>query len=117
MSPQCCLVLPNRWTDRRCWRGCGLLLLRSEGGGTLARPYLVQGLACDCHGGDESLLLSIRGNSGSPSRDHGVVLLPVGSGGMSRGRGIVLLPVGGGSGHGSHDSGLLVIDGEIRGAA
>jgi hypothetical protein len=37
--------------------GDGLLLFLSEGGGTLARPCLVQGLACDSHGGDESLLL------------------------------------------------------------
>jgi hypothetical protein len=34
----------------------GLLLLPSEGGGALTRQCFVQGLACDSHGSDESLL-------------------------------------------------------------
>ncbi len=60
----------------------------------LARLCLVQGLACGSHGGDESLLLSVRGSGG----------------GLSRGRGVILLPLGGGGG-------LLLIDGEVGGAA
>jgi hypothetical protein len=75
--------------------GDGLLLFPSKGGGVLACPCLVQGLACGSHGGDKSLLLSVRG-SGS---------------GLSHGRGVVLLPLGGGGG------GLLLIDGEVGGAA
>jgi hypothetical protein len=73
--------------------GDGLLLLPSESSGALARPCLIQGLACDSDGGDKSLMLSIRG-SGS---------------GLSHGCGTVLLPLGGG--------GLLLVDGEVRGAA
>jgi hypothetical protein len=79
--------------------GDGLLLFPSEGGGALARPCLVQDLTCGSHDGDESLLLSMRGSGG----------------GLSRGRSVVLLPLGGG---GSRDSGgLLLIDGEVGGAA
>jgi hypothetical protein len=66
----------------------GLLLLPSEGGCALVRPCLVQGLACDSHDSDESLLLSVRGSGGGLSRDRGVLLLPLGAGG--------LLPVDGG---------------------
>jgi hypothetical protein len=73
--------------------GDGLLLLPSEGGGALTRPCLVQGLACGSYGGDESLLLSVCGSDGS----------------LSRGRGVVLLSLSGG--------GLLLIDGEVGGAA
>jgi hypothetical protein len=73
--------------------GDGLLLFPSEGGGVLARPCLIQGLACGSHGGDESLLLSVRGSGG----------------GLSCGRGVVLLPLGGGGG-------LLLVDGEVGGA-
>jgi hypothetical protein len=75
--------------------GDGLLLFPSEGGDALARPCLIQGLACGSHGGDESLLLSVRGSSG----------------GLSCGRGIVLLLLGDGGG------GLLLVDGEVGGAA
>jgi hypothetical protein len=75
--------------------GDGLLLFPSEGGGAPARPCLVQGLACGSHGGDESLLLSVRGSGG----------------GLSRGRGVVLLPLGSGGG------GLLLVDGEVGGVA
>jgi hypothetical protein len=58
-----------------------------------ARSCLVQGLTCDSHGSDESLLLSVRGSDG----------------GLSRGYDIVLLPLGGG------DGGLLPVDGgEVR---
>jgi hypothetical protein len=78
--------------------GDGLLLFPSEGGGALTRPCLIQGLACGSHGGDESLLLSVRGSGG----------------GLSRGRGVVLLPLGGGRDGGG---GLLLIDGEVGGAA
>jgi hypothetical protein len=69
--------------------GDGLLL--NEGGGALARPCVVQGLACDSHGSDESLLFSMRGSSGSLSHSRGVVLLPIGCG-----SGDGLLPVDGG---------------------
>jgi hypothetical protein len=68
----------------------GLLLLPSEGSGTLAHPGLIQGLACNSHGDDESLLLSRRG-------------------GLRRGSGVILLPL-------SSDS-LLLIDEEVGGAA
>jgi hypothetical protein len=78
--------------------GDGLLLFPSEGGGAFARPCLIQGLACGSHGGDESLLLSVRGSGG----------------GLSCGRCVVLLPLGGG---GSRDGGLLLVDGEVGGAA
>jgi hypothetical protein len=50
--------------------------------------------------GCDSLLLSARGSNG----------------GLSRGRGAVLLPLGGG-GDDSHDGGLLLVDGEVGGAA
>jgi hypothetical protein len=63
--------------------GDGLLLFPSEGGGTFTRPCLVQGLACGSHGGDESLLLLVRGSGGGLSRGCGVILLPLGSGGGS----------------------------------
>jgi hypothetical protein len=58
--------------------GDGLLLLPSEGGGVLARPCLVQGLACGSHGSDESLLVSLRGSSGGLSRSRDIVFLPLG---------------------------------------
>jgi hypothetical protein len=74
-----------------------LLLLPSEGGGTLIRPGLVHGLACDNHNGDESLLLSVRGSGD----------------GLSQGRGVILLLLSGSSGHGD----LLLINGEGGGAA
>jgi hypothetical protein len=57
--------------------GEGLLLLPSEGGGTLVRPSLVQDLACSSHDDDESLLLSLRSSDSGLSHDHGVVLLPL----------------------------------------
>jgi hypothetical protein len=76
--------------------GDGLLLLPSEGGGTLARPCLIQGPACGNHCGDESLILSVH-----CSGDR-----------LSHGRGIVLLPLGGGG-----RGGLLLIDGEVGVAA
>jgi hypothetical protein len=72
----------------------GILLLPSEGSGALACPCLIQGLACGNHDGDKSLMLSVRGSSG----------------GLSHGRGVVLLPFGGGGG-------LLLVDGEVEGAA
>jgi hypothetical protein len=80
--------------------GDGLLLFPSEGGGTLARQCLIQGLVCGSHSGDESLLLLVRGSGG----------------GLSRGRGVVLLPLGGG-GDRDGDGGLLLVDGEVGGAA
>jgi hypothetical protein len=75
--------------------GDGLLLLPSEDGGGLTRPCLDQGLVCGNHGGNESLLFSVRDSGG----------------GLSHGSDIVLLPLGGGGG------GLLLIDGEVGGAA
>jgi hypothetical protein len=66
----------------------GLILLPSEGGGVLARPCLIQGLAYGSYDSDESLLLSMRGSGGGLSRSHSVVLLPLGGGGG-------LLPVDG----------------------
>jgi hypothetical protein len=71
------------------------LLLPSEGGGTLTRPCLIQGLVCGSHDNDESLLLSVHSSGG----------------GLSRGCGIVLLPLGGG------DGGMLPIDGGEVGVA
>jgi hypothetical protein len=44
--------------------GDGLQLLPSDGGGMLTRLGVDQGLACGSHGGDESLLLSVRGSGG-----------------------------------------------------
>jgi hypothetical protein len=73
----------------------GLLLLPSEGGGTLARTGLVKGLVCDSHGDDESLSLSLCGSCGDLSHGRGVVLLPLCSGGGSD---------------------LLLVDVEVRGA-
>jgi hypothetical protein len=69
----------------------GLPLLSSEGGGALAHPCLVQGVACDSHD-----------NSGSLSHDRDIVLLPLGGGD--------LLPVDGGevgvaTPHGRQDGG------------
>jgi hypothetical protein len=78
----------------------GLLLFPSEGGGALTHPCLVQGLACGSHGGDESLLLSVRSSGG----------------GLSHSRGIVLLPLGVSGGRDGGDS-LLLVDGEVGGAA
>jgi hypothetical protein len=69
-----------------------LLLLPSEGGGTLVRPGLIQGLACGSHDGDESLLLSLSGSGN----------------GLSRGCVVLLLLSGGG---------LLLVDGEVGGVA
>jgi hypothetical protein len=60
----------------------GLLLLPSKGGGTLACPYLIQGLACGSHDGDESLLLSVR-DSGSGGRG-GLLLINGEVGGVAR---------------------------------
>jgi hypothetical protein len=68
----------------------GLLLLLSEGSGALTHPCLIQGLACSSHDDDESLLLSWRS-------------------GLRRGGGVIILPLSG--------DGLLLIDGEVRGAA
>jgi hypothetical protein len=67
----------------------GLLLLSSEGGSSLACTGLIQDLACNSHGGDESLLLSLHGSRS----------------GLSRGRDVVPLPLSGGDG-------LLLIDRE-----
>jgi hypothetical protein len=75
-----------------------LLLLPSDGGGALARPGLVQGLTCGSHGGDESILLWMAGSGG----------------GLSCGRGVILLPL---SGEGGRSGGLLLINGEVGGAA
>jgi hypothetical protein len=77
--------------------GNGLLLFPSEGGSAFARLCLIQGLVCGSHGGDESLLLSVRGSGDGLS--HDIILLPLSDGG------------------GSHDGGLLLIDGEVGGAA
>jgi hypothetical protein len=66
-----------------------LLLLPSEGSGAIARLALIQGLACGSHGGDENLLLLVRGSDG-----------------------VVLLPLGEGSGHD-----VLLVDVEVGGAA
>jgi hypothetical protein len=71
--------------------GDGLSLLSSEGGGALAHPCLVQGVACDSHD-----------SSGSLSHGRDVVLLPLGSGD--------LLPIDGGevgvaTRHGRQDGG------------
>jgi hypothetical protein len=71
-----------------------LLLLPSEGGNILALPCLIQGLVCGRHGGDESLLLSLRSSDGGLSHGRGVLLLPLSSGGD-----------------------LLLIDEEVGGAA
>jgi hypothetical protein len=73
--------------------GDGLLLFPCEGGGALTHPCLVQGFLCGSHDGDERLLLSMHGSGG----------------GLSRGRIVLLLPLGGG--------GLLLVDGEVEGAA
>jgi hypothetical protein len=77
--------------------GDDLLLLPRESSDALARPSLIQGVVCGSHGGDESLLLSVRGSGRS----------------LSHSRGVILLPLSGGGGHG--DS-LLLIDGEVGGA-
>jgi hypothetical protein len=70
--------------------GDDLLLLSSEGGDVLTRPSPIQGLACD---NDESVLLSMRGSGGGLSRDRILLLLHLSGGG------------------------LLLIDGEVGGAA
>jgi hypothetical protein len=75
--------------------GDGLLLLLSEGGGTLMHSCPIQGLACSSHDDDESRLLLVHGSGG----------------GLSRGRGIVLLPL-----KGSVGDNLLLINGEVGGA-
>jgi hypothetical protein len=74
----------------------GLLLLSNDGSGALARPCLMQGLACGSRGGNESLLLSVRGSSGGLNRSRGVILVPLHDGGRG---------------------GLLLIDGEVGSAA
>jgi hypothetical protein len=55
--------------------GDGLLRLPSEGGGALVHPCLIQGLACDSHGGDESLLLSVRGSGDGGHGDNDLFLI------------------------------------------
>jgi hypothetical protein len=85
------------------WVMDGGLLLSSEANGELAHPGLIQGLACDIHGGDDSLLLSVRGSGGGLSHDRDVVLLPLSDGG-----GDLLLideEVGGVAQHGRQDDG------------
>jgi hypothetical protein len=72
----------------------GLLLLSSEGGGALAHPCLIQGLACGSHDGDKSLLLSMCGSCG----------------GLSHGRGVVLLRLGGGDDCGGGGGGSLTVE-------
>jgi hypothetical protein len=67
------------------------LLLPSEGSIALVHPSLIQDIACDSHGGDESPLLSVRGSDGC----------------LGRGCDVILLPLSGG---------LLLIDGEVGGA-
>jgi hypothetical protein len=59
----------------------GLLILPSEGGGMLMRTGLIHGPACGNYGGDESLLLSLRGSCGGLSHSRSVILLPLSSGG------------------------------------
>jgi hypothetical protein len=73
--------------------GDGLLLLPSEGSSALTCPCLTQGLACDSHSNDESILLSVCSSSDGLSHDYDIVLLPLG-GGCGDGGG--LLPVDGG---------------------
>jgi hypothetical protein len=82
--------------------GDGLLLLSSKRDDVLARPDLVQGLACGSHGGDKSLLLSVRGSGSGLSRGHDVLLLP-----LSGGSGLLLVDreVGGVAWHGRQDGG------------
>jgi hypothetical protein len=65
-------------------------------------PGLVQGLACGSHGGDESLLLSLRGSRGGLSRGRNVILLPLSGGGS-----ILLIDIedGGVARHHRQDSG------------
>jgi hypothetical protein len=70
--------------------GDGLLLLSSDGGGTLVRPCLIQALAC---GSDESFLLSMCGSSGGLSHGCGIVFLPLDGGGDNRGGGDGLLAI------------------------
>jgi hypothetical protein len=55
---------------------------------------------CGSYGGDESLMLSVRGSGGGLSHGHGVILLPLSGDGSP------------GGGHG-----LLLIDGEVGGDA
>jgi hypothetical protein len=74
----------------------GVLLLPSEGGGPLARPGLVEGLAYGSHGSDESLL-SLHGSGD----------------GLSRGCSVIILPLSDSDGGGD----LLLVDGEVEGAA
>jgi hypothetical protein len=58
-----------------------LLLLPSEGGGTLTCMGLVRGLACSSHDSEESLLLSLRDNHDALSHCCSVLLLPLSAGG------------------------------------
>jgi hypothetical protein len=51
---------------------------------------LVQGLTCNSHDNDESLLLSVHDSDGGLSRGHGVILLPLG--GSSR-DGLLLIDI------------------------
>jgi hypothetical protein len=85
----------------------GLLLHPSEGGGTLVRTGLVQGLARNSHG-DESLLLSLCVSCGSLNHGHSVVLLPLGGGGS-----LLLLDreVGGDTHHCHGQEGVVVVGG------
>jgi hypothetical protein len=57
-----------------------LLLLSSEGGGSLTCTGLIQDLACNSHGGDESLLLSLHDSRSGLSRGRDVVPLPLSGG-------------------------------------
>jgi hypothetical protein len=46
----------------------GLLIFLSKGNDVLVCSCLISGLACGSHGGDESLLLLVRGSGGGLSR-------------------------------------------------
>jgi hypothetical protein len=83
--------------------GIGLLLFPSKGGDTLTHPCLIQGLACDSHDSDESLLLSVHDSNNGLSRDCGVILLPLGGDGC----GLLLIDreVGAATRHGRQDNG------------
>jgi hypothetical protein len=84
--------------------GDDLLLLPSEGGGMLACLGLIQGLACNNHGGNESLLLSVCGSGGDLSCSRDVILFPLSGGG---GGGLLLIDreVAGAARHGQQDDG------------
>jgi hypothetical protein len=81
--------------------GIGLLLLPSEGGGALVHLGLIQGIACNSHSDDESMLLLLHGKCGDLS--HDVILFP-----LSGTDGSVLVvneDVGGVAQHGRQDNG------------